>query len=57
MSKYGQAVRPWERTIKLNNDKNNSAGQFYVDDNDQHLWYNYLYTNGSTGQMLKEREP
>ena len=45
-NKYGQPVKPWERTMKLTNDKNNSAGQFYIDDTDRHLWYQYIYTNG-----------
>jgi len=35
--------------MKLINDKNNSAGQFYVDDTDRHIWYYYIYTNGATG--------
>ena len=39
VNKYGQPVRPWERTLRLSNDKNNSKGQFIIDDTDRYLSY------------------
>ena len=50
MNKYGTPVRPWELELKMRNDKNDSAGQFYVDDENTVLSYSYVFTNGRTGQ-------
>ena len=46
MNKYGVPVRPWERKLKMRNDKNDSKGQFYVDDENTSLYYSYAFTNG-----------
>ena len=48
-NKYGVPVKPWERTLKLRNDENDSAGQFRISDGERYLYYNYMYTNGATG--------
>lgn len=57
LEKYGVPVKPWERVLHLRNEKNNSSGQFYIDDNDKYLWYCYSHTFGSNGNTLVEREP
>ena len=56
-SKYGQPVRPWERMLSMKNEKNNSAGQFMIDETENHLWYSYVFTSGQTGNQIREREP
>ena len=57
LGKYGQPVRPWERTLAMKNERNNSAGQFMIDETSNHLWYCYVHTHGQTGQATREREP
>ena len=57
MNKYGAPVRAFERSLVMRNDKNNSKGQFYVDDDNTAIWYHYIFTSGKTGQVIEEREP
>ena len=45
MNKYGAPVRPFERSLVMKNDKNDSKGQFYVDDDNTSIWYHYVFTN------------
>jgi hypothetical protein len=49
MNKYGAPRRPFSKTLIMRNDKNDSKGQFYVDDDNTSIWYHYVYSSGKTG--------